>query len=94
MTRRLSGRVIDFSTKSPIGGARVTAEELSGVGEHHVMTGEQGLFWFEALPKNRIYEVWITKRGMTPESVVVFLSTDKDVGEVAISFTRTSDRPS
>ena len=82
---RLSGRIVRGRNGHPLEGALVTAEEMTSGELHHGESDDQGDFHIEGLPRDRMYEVRLEKRGIMPTSVTVFLSSDKDLGRIAAS---------
>jgi hypothetical protein len=81
----LWGTVVSGSTGCPVVGAQVIAEEICGGRMYEGQTDEQGLFRFDALPRDRLYEVQIKKKRKTPRFIVAYLSKDTDIGRVALS---------
>ena len=61
----------------------MTVEEMASGDMHHCESDDQGDFCIEGLPRDRIYEVKVEKRGIMPTSVTVFLSSDKELGKIA-----------
>ena len=84
-TARLSGTIIRGSNGAPLGGALVSAEEMSSGDTHYGVSDDQGDFCIEGLPIDRMYEVKLGKNGIVPTFMTVFLSSDKDLGTMALS---------
>ena len=63
----------------------MTAEGMASRDRHHGESDDRGDFRIEGLPRDRMYEVRLEKRGIMPTSVTVFLSSDKDLGRIAAS---------
>ena len=84
-TVRLSGTIVRGSNGDPLGGALVTVEGMADGEKNYGESDDRGDFRIEGLPKDRMYEVKLGKNGVVPTFMTVFLSSDKDLGTMALS---------
>ena len=96
-TVRLSGTTVRGSNGSPLEGVLVIAEEMASGERHHGESDDFGDFCLEGLPKDRMYEVKLGKKGIIPTFFTLFLSGDKDLGTMVLrswAFNATGSPPS
>jgi hypothetical protein len=78
----IAGAVGDPVADECVEGATVTATDLT-TGQVYTTTSDNyGDFWFEDMEGGRSYELNISMSGYMPRTQVVFLTTDKNVGDI------------
>ena len=94
---RLSGTIVRECNGAPLEGVQVIAEEMASGERHCGQSDRRGDFRIEELPRDRMYEVKLGKKGMIPRFLTLFLSGDRDLGTIALTswgFAAHSDLPS